>query len=39
MMSTDMARAFDPVLLARDCGIEPDAVASGVAPPPAPSAA
>lgn len=24
MMSTDMARAFDPVLLARDCGIEPD---------------
>jgi hypothetical protein len=25
MLSRDLARAFDPVLLARDCGIEPDA--------------
>jgi hypothetical protein len=24
MMSSDLARALDPVLLARDCGIEPD---------------
>ena len=24
MLSRDLARAFDPVLLARDCGIEPD---------------
>jgi len=23
-MATDLARAFDPVLMARDCGIEPD---------------
>ena len=24
LLSRDLARAFDPVLLARDCGIEPD---------------
>jgi hypothetical protein len=25
MIARDLARALDPVLLARDCGIEPDA--------------
>ena len=25
LMARDLARCFDPVMLARDCGIEPDA--------------